>query len=339
MQAIRTKIVDHFLQGYEEFPAEIVKKMRYLTFLDATGIIMYFCLFIWRFIIHAELNYFIGDLVALASLVCSLAIIRKKRPHLAGNFALCCLLAIFLHYVIGDYTVPLGKDMSRLYEALLLIFAGFYCASLFAVRARQLYALTFCSLGVNLSHFTLLFVLSYGAHVSSTITYALVFSVGLILGFGYISVNVLRLTSQKRGDIFSNIVFYKLASQGYVCFFAEHALDRDLEVSMGGYLFSAIGQGQQYHLGIFGPIPWGPKDLKQVAYVYSSMLTDSGVPDNRLKDTNYTLICLILRHDIANLVERSSLKRTLDSKVKKISDLASLTEDQIQNMVRDIHNQ
>ncbi len=327
------------MQGYEEFPAEIVKKMRYLTFLDATGIILYFGLFIWRFVMRAELNYFIGDLVALASLVCSLAMIRKKRPHLAGNIALCCLLAIFLHYVIGDFTVPLGKDMSRLYEALLIIFAGFYCASLFAVRARQLFALTIASLGVNLSHFAVLFFLSYGAQVSSTTTYALVFSIGLILGFGYISVNVLRLTSQKRGDIFTNIVFYKLASQGYVCFFAEHTLDPDLEVSMGGYLFSAIGQGQQYHLGIFGPIPWGPKELKQVAYVYSSMLRDSGVPDTRLKKSNYTLICLILRQDMANLVERSGLQRTLDSKVKNISDLANLTEEQIQNMARDIHDQ
>ncbi len=234
--------------------------------------------------------------------------------------------------------VPVGKDMTRFYESLLVIFAGFYCASLFAVRSRQLYALTLFSLVVSLSHYAVLFFLSYEGQVSFTTTYPLLFSAALIVGFGYLSVNVLRLTAQKRGDLIVNIAFYKLGAQGPICFFSEQALDKSVEVSMGGYLYSAIGQGQQYHQGLFGPVPWGNNEANQAAYVYSILLPDSEVPDPRLNKRNYLLITIVLRREMVHLVDASGIEKDLSNIVRHVSDLASLPEAQIQNIVREIHN-
>ncbi len=306
-------------------------------FLDLAGIVLYTCLLNWRFIIHEQLNYFLGDMFAITCLFSSLVMIRKKKPLAAGNFAMIVLASALFYYTLGDYLIPMGKDMTRLYESLIMIIVDFYLASLVAIRSRQLVILICLSFCVISSHFAVLFFLSYGGEFSFTTLYPHLYSLALVVGCGYVSLKVMSLTAHKRGDIFTNIVFYKLGQTGPECFFIDHPLERGLQASMGGYLYSAIGQGQQYHLGLFGPVPWGDKEAKQVAYIYSALLSDSGVPDIRLNGRNYLLIALILRQDMVHLVERNDLQIDLETSIRLISDLSNLAESQIREIVQVIH--
>lgn len=93
-----------------------------------------------------------------------------------------------------------------------------------------------------------------------------------------------------------------------------------------GSLYSiSLGQGHSYHEGIFGPLPFGQKNLRSI--IYTLMIDDPSQTNNRSKKKSYVLLCLVFKKKIvplffdqqkmANIFEQILLKITSIEEINK----------------------
>lgn len=143
-------------------------------------------------------------------------------------------------------------------------------------------------------------------------------------------------TNLLRGEVFSNVIFYKFAKQGPDVIFSEHSLQEPLRTSTGAYFYTTIGQGSQYRTGLFGPLPFGLEDSHEVALIYATKIVDTSVIDPRLNRQNYFLIALITLPENIPSIDRVNLENQLESITKKIPDLSFLKKEDLLDIVSQI---
>jgi len=102
-------------------------------------------------------------------------------------------------------------------------------------------------------------------------------------------------------------------------------IERDL-FFMSTTFMTVLGQGENYHMGLFGPLPAPIKEY--VAVIYSLMMNDRNQTDCRLKGQTYTLFCILYPpHFSSMLYKRTAIKNIFETKISDLKDLADLTKD------------
>ena len=96
------------------------------------------------------------------------------------------------------------------------------------------------------------------------------------------------------------------------------------KIVMTGSLFSiALGQGQAYHEGLFGPLPFGEKDLSSI--VYALLIEDLTQVQKRTHNQTYLLLCLVFTKKMGPIFyDRQKLKEIFDSQTKNLKNIEDI---------------
>ncbi len=96
------------------------------------------------------------------------------------------------------------------------------------------------------------------------------------------------------------------------------------KIVMTGSLFSiALGQGQAYHVGLFGPLPFGEKDLSSI--IYSLIIRDLTQVQKRTQNQTYLLLCLVFTKKMGPIFyDRQKLKEIFDSQTKNLKNIEDI---------------
>ncbi len=105
-------------------------------------------------------------------------------------------------------------------------------------------------------------------------------------------------------------------------FFQE---DPDLFIGKLGLIyFTALGQGNDYHRGFFGPLPI-PNKQDYVSFVYTTIVTDRQQTDPRAKGKSYVIVCLIfLKSDVPKFLDRECVETTFEDVFAAIADVSEI---------------
>ncbi|MHA1585519.1 MAG: tetratricopeptide repeat protein [Promethearchaeota archaeon] len=95
------------------------------------------------------------------------------------------------------------------------------------------------------------------------------------------------------------------------------------KILLVGSLYSiTLGQGHSYHEGLFGPLPFGEKDLSSI--IYSLLIKDMSQVQKRAREQSYLLICLVFDKKMEPIFyDRQKLQEIFDNQTK---DLKSIKE-------------
>ncbi len=106
------------------------------------------------------------------------------------------------------------------------------------------------------------------------------------------------------------------------------------ELLMTGILYSsALGQGQRYHEGLFGLLPFGEDDLR--AMIYTSIIKDSTQTSSRSNGSAYFLFTLIFKEEFKHIfMDRQKLEQVFSQEIKSLSNASEITADKL----KDIYN-
>ncbi|MFW9994901.1 MAG: tetratricopeptide repeat protein, partial [Candidatus Odinarchaeota archaeon] len=97
-----------------------------------------------------------------------------------------------------------------------------------------------------------------------------------------------------------------------------------------------LGQGDQYHEGLFGPFPIPVKGYSSI--IFSKVITDSTQTDRRLSGKNYSLFCIIYPQQFSMLFfDRKAITEIFNNRLEEIDDLANITGDFLENLREDIY--
>lgn len=330
----------YFFGIYEDYPIEIQKKMKNLLFFNTVGLIIWSAIVIMRLFLVGSLSFFIilGDFIALLIFPISLYLMRKNEPVFAGNVTMGLVSVIVIQLIFGDFFSEYFRPINRLYETTAILIVGLLIITLYALKRVQYAMYTFIMVGILSLHFFVLVFHSYEGIFYNETIYTFAESVFFLIIAGIASFTILSLTVQSRTNVFTNVVLYKMTKMGPNAFFTEHPLEEDLLMTSGVYIYTAIGQGHSYPTGLFGPLPFGD-DKNQVALVYSTIVTDSNFPDPRLDGKNYIMIAFISKRGDEDLIDRRKLSEIISTQIKEISDLSTLQEKEIFQIIHVIRSQ
>ncbi|UYP44753.1 hypothetical protein NEF87_001038 [Candidatus Lokiarchaeum ossiferum] len=88
----------------------------------------------------------------------------------------------------------------------------------------------------------------------------------------------------------------------------------------------SVGQGQEYHKGLFGPLPTALPS-NSLAFIYSLILTDDESQDKRLNEANLALVTLLIPEEIIKFFnDRILLESMFDQQFSHIKKMAEITE-------------
>ncbi|MFX0062860.1 MAG: tetratricopeptide repeat protein [Candidatus Hermodarchaeota archaeon] len=98
------------------------------------------------------------------------------------------------------------------------------------------------------------------------------------------------------------------------------------ETYMAVSFMTILGQGTQYHEGLFGPLPVPVEGYSSI--VYSKIIKDSKQTNGRLKGKNFSLFCILYPQKFSMLFfNRNALVKIFDNRLEEIDDLAALKTD------------
>jgi len=98
-----------------------------------------------------------------------------------------------------------------------------------------------------------------------------------------------------------------------------------------------LGQGREYHEGLFGPLPVPIKGYSSI--VFSKIISDRNLTDPRLKGKNFTLFCILYPQEYSLLFyDRKSISKLFDTKLNEIDDLAELSDTFLDDLRTNIYN-
>jgi len=139
----------------------------------------------------------------------------------------------------------------------------------------------------------------------------------------------------------STLTIFKQCASGptgigddYLPFITEN-MDSESELyRIASYFGVAIGQGSYYHTGLFGPLPVIGSKYK--AIVFTAIVKDNKIFDERMKGWNYLMACFFF-HDslISNINEKRELIEVLfESFFDKHNHLSTITDRAIKSLKR-----
>jgi hypothetical protein len=326
-----------FLTGYKDFPREIQDKSRNLLHICILGIIL-FVFMLFR-VIRFSFDPFeaLASTYAIIALGLTLLFLSLKKPVLAGDTAICTIFYVFINFVLRDAFSEEIIQISRINDTTVALILGLLLTTSFVIRKSQYIFAILSSYFIIVSHFFTLVLRYYSGVFPSDAVILFLETLLLLTAFLYFGLSLLSLPEQGRGQVFSNIIFYKLGAKGPFVAYSEHQLPNNVEYSSGAYFYSTIGQGDKYATGLFGPIPFGVNEEKMVALIYATRILDSSLIDSRLKCQNYLLIALISVQEKLNNIDREDLEEQLDKITKDISDLCNLTAESFASLVNRFH--
>jgi len=326
----------YFLEEYKDFPREIQEKMRNLFYLCIGGSLAFGFMFIRAIWINFDLFELIATAINIMILVITLFFIRLKKPVLAGDIAICMVFYTLINLVLRDAFSDEFKQISRINDTTVELIFGLLITINYIIRKSQYLMMIMFSFFILISHFFILVFHYYSGVITSETLNSFSESLLILTCSLFFCFTILSLTSRERGQVFSNIIFYKLDMQGPSIAYSEHPLRNDVEFSSGAYFYTMIGQGLQYATGLFGPVPFGVKEEGQVALIFATRTTDSGLVDQRLQCQNYLLIALIATPDKVSILDREILEKQLKEITQDISDLCTFTAQNYANIVTQI---
>ncbi len=297
---------------------------------------------VFAFMLIRAVFFTLDFIEAVCSIYCisilqlSLIFIRLKKPIIAGNLSICMVFYVLGNYVLRDIFATDFKQISRINDSAVVIIFGIIITTTYVIQKSQYIFLIFTSYILLISHYLVLVFHFYGGVFEDSTFVPFLESLAIITISLFLSFRTLLLTTRERGQVFTNIIFYKLNMQGPVIAYSEHPLHGHEENSSGAYFYTAIGQGAQYATGLFGPIPFGLKAEGKVALIYATRVKDTGLTDPRLNCQNYLLIGLITTSDKISILERESLEERLAKIMNELPDLCALSSEQYAQLVSQI---
>ena len=88
----------------------------------------------------------------------------------------------------------------------------------------------------------------------------------------------------------------------------------------------SVGQGHEYHKGLFGPLPIALPSHSR-AFIYSLILTDEENIDKRLNESNLALVTLLLPEKIVKFFnDRILLESLFNQQFNHIESITEITE-------------
>jgi hypothetical protein len=325
-----------FLGGYKDYPREIQQKMLNLFSLcTVTSIIFAFMLIRAVFFTFDHIEA-LSSIYCIAILLSSLVFIRLKKPIFAENLSICMIFYVLGNYILRDLFSSDSKQISRINDSGVVIIFGIIITTTYIIQKSQYLFLIFTSYILLISHYLVLVFHYYHGMFEDATVVPFLETLAIISISLFLSYSTLLLTTRERGQVFTNIVFYKLNKQGPVVAYSEHPLHGHEENCSGAYFYTAIGQGAQYATGLFGPIPFGLKEEGKVALIFATRAVDTGLTDQRLNCQNYLLVGLITTSDKISILNRESLEKRLAIIIREIPDLCALSSEQYAKLVTQI---
>ncbi|MFX0095971.1 MAG: tetratricopeptide repeat protein, partial [Candidatus Hodarchaeota archaeon] len=97
------------------------------------------------------------------------------------------------------------------------------------------------------------------------------------------------------------------------------------EVMHIGALYAmSLGQGQEYHEGLFGPLPFGQSNLR--AIIYTRQMSDSTQTEKRSRGLSYMLFSLVfLQKMVPFFYDHQKLEQLFETETNKIDDVMRIT--------------
>ncbi|TFF98718.1 MAG: hypothetical protein EU547_00575 [Promethearchaeota archaeon] len=330
---------EYFLSVYDDFPLEIRKKMKNLLFINILNLLGWFFIFfidgVLRYLNNFDFITFFRDFIVLGLIIFSMVLIKVKKPIFAGYMAMTIVISLAIHPILMDLIGSYSLSEYMLYRTLGFLIIGELLISAYAIKRIQILIYSIISFILLSVHFRILMINFFGGNVPYD-SYAMIFeSVFLLTSSTTISFFLFNLTLRSRMEIIKNMVFFKLSKKGPIPFFSEHSIDYNSLIESGVYFYTAIGQGNQYRTGLFGPLPFGNEEEK-IALIFSSIVKDSEFEDPRLKGKNYMIVSLIVDVDKVDLIDRNKLLNLLEDNKKSINDLSEFNEEDIEEFIRNI---
>jgi hypothetical protein len=348
MLGLYQRVEEYFLTPYRNYPSEIQKKIRNLLFINLINLsnwgFIFFLSGLNQYIMDFDVLMFIRDFLVLLLIITSFRWIKTNKPILAGTVIIAINLLIVVHAVLSDMLGLNAISIQNLYRTLAFLLIGNLFVILVSIKQSQILIYNVLSVIILYIHAHTLIIALYGlspANSAITITFEVLL---LIIVAGIVSFFLFGMTLRTRMGIIHTIVFYKMSTQGPELLFSEQGYDSDDEskedelLRAGVYFYTAIGQGSSYRTGLFGPVPCGVGEEK-VALIYSELVKDTKLKDDRLKGKNYLLIAFITNEHEVALIHKNKLLELVQKRIDKIGDISDLTEEDFRSFIHHLRTQ
>ena len=95
-------------------------------------------------------------------------------------------------------------------------------------------------------------------------------------------------------------------------------------ILMIGSLYSvALGQGIQYHEGLFGPLPFGDKNLRSI--IYTLIIDDPSQIQKRTHQQSYVLLCLVFTKNLGPFFyDRQKVQNIFEDQTRTLKTIADI---------------
>lgn len=120
----------------------------------------------------------------------------------------------------------------------------------------------------------------------------------------------------------------------YLPFVSEDSNPESTLYRIASYFGVAIGQGSYYHTGLFGPLPLIGSDYQ--AIVFSAIVKDNKIFDERMKGWNYLMACFLFHKSLLSAInqKRELIEVLFESFFDKHSHLNTITDKAIKGLKR-----
>lgn len=113
-------------------------------------------------------------------------------------------------------------------------------------------------------------------------------------------------------------------------------LDEIQGMRMATFVSVSIGQGGDYHQGLFGPLPISAPS-QFLALIYSHLVKDESNKDKRLADSNLAFMTILVPEKIIRFFnDRSIIQAIISNNLEKITSLPEITEEVLFKVKKEI---
>lgn len=113
-------------------------------------------------------------------------------------------------------------------------------------------------------------------------------------------------------------------------------INRDL-IYMSTNFMIVLGQGQDYHKGLYGPFPVPIPGYS--AIVFSLMMNDRQQSDPRMKGQTYSLFCILYPQLFSVcFFKREAITKIFQNRISELTDLTDLTEEFLLELRKEVYN-
>ncbi|MFX1250285.1 MAG: tetratricopeptide repeat protein [Promethearchaeota archaeon] len=100
----------------------------------------------------------------------------------------------------------------------------------------------------------------------------------------------------------------------------------------------SLGQGQEYHEGLFGPLPFGRSDLRAV--IYTRLVADQTQTEKRSHGMSYMLFCFVfLQKMVPFFYDQQKLEQLFETETSSLNDVTDITQEFLTNLRKKIFSE